>query len=492
MNLTPPFLIRTDSYKTTHPLMYPELQEATAYMECRGGLDSDERIVLYGLRYLYETVISRQITMKDIEEADLWYSAHGVAKSNFYYPRDLWLAVIEEHNGYMPYEIKALREGTAMYPHIPFLQMTAKGKYARLVTWLEPSLTHIWSPIVTGTKSRRIRERLEIAFRTSVDDDMQFLLDSRFHDFGYRGASSLETAMTAGAAHLLSFEGTDNMAAGWLATQFNDGNPVGESVYASEHSVMTAWDGELEAVIHLINTVPEGTILSVVADSYDYKSFLTNILPIVAPLSQVRNLLFVVRPDSGVPATCVLDGLVACAKAFGTTINKKGYTVLNGAAVIQGDGLDLKTTLEIIDLVEFNNFSAQNVAYGMGGGLLQKQNRDTMRLATKLSRVVFPNGRAEDRRKAPKTDPGKNSLPGNFKVLKEDFGLTVLPGGPSSWADKRNETDQLETIWDCGPTSYKFESFADVRKRLNSQWNIRPMRYNVVSPELQAKIDSMS
>lgn len=34
----------------------------------------------------------------------------------------------------------------------------------------------------------------------------------------------------------------------------------------------------------------------------------------------------------------------------------------------------------------------QSVAFGMGGGLLQRLNRDTLSLATKLSHIVYADG----------------------------------------------------------------------------------------------------
>jgi nicotinic acid phosphoribosyltransferase len=49
-------------------------------------------------------------------------------------------------------------------------------------------------------------------------------------------------------------------------------------------------------------------------------------------------------------------------------------------------------------------YAAQNMAFGMGGGLLQKVNRDTMSFATKLSHIVYADGRAADVMKRPKTD----------------------------------------------------------------------------------------
>jgi nicotinic acid phosphoribosyltransferase len=347
------------------------------------------------------------------------------------------------------------------------------------------------APIVTATKSRLVWDYLREKFETSVDNDMQWLLASRLHDFGYRGVSSEETAMTTGIAHLVSFEGTDTMTAGWLATQFNDGEPVGESVLASEHSVMTSWDTELEAVKHLIDITPEGSILSVVADSYDYDNFLRNILPEIAPLSKAKNLLFVVRPDSGEPVLQVENALFWAEKAFGSTVNSKGYKVLNGAAVIQGDGLDYGMLCRVADMVEYNKFSAQCVAYGMGGGLLQKQNRDTLRIATKLSRVVFSDGRVEDRMKHPKSDMTKVSLPGTFKVCEEGNELVVLPDELTGWVDNRIETNMLVTIWNEGPCGFVFDKFSKVRERATEQWLRRAKRAKVISTELQNKINTI-
>ncbi len=54
----------------------------------------------------------------------------------------------------------------------------------------------------------------------------------------------------------------------------------------------------------------------------------------------------------------------------------------------------------------------QAVAFGMGGGLLQKINRDTMSFATKLSHVIYADGSHADIMKAPTGDASKISFPG--------------------------------------------------------------------------------
>jgi nicotinic acid phosphoribosyltransferase len=127
----------------------------------------------------------------------------------------------------------------------------------------------------------------------------------------------------------------------------------------------------------------------------------------------------VFRPDSGDPVEAVLMALKAAEKTFGTTLNGKGYKVIKGAgkyspsialpstklyfiiamiiillndiACIQGDGINMQSVKTILDAVLKEGFSAQNVAFGMGGGLLQKVNRDTMSFATKLRYSLFPS-----------------------------------------------------------------------------------------------------
>lgn len=68
-------------------------------------------------------------------------------------------------------------------------------------------------------------------------------------------------------------------------------------------------------------------------------------------------------------------------------------------------------------------FSSQNVAYGMGGGLLQKVNRDTMQFATKLCHITYADGTVRDVMKNPKTSKSKQSLPGELAVIESEQGV---------------------------------------------------------------------
>jgi nicotinamide phosphoribosyltransferase len=71
---------------------------------------------------------------------------------------------------------------------------------------------------------------------------------------------------------------------------------------------------------------------------------------------------------------------------FGVTVNSKGFKLLKGAAVIQGDGITLSSLEKILHAVIILGFSAENVAFGMGGGLLQVGHRQIqVRLCSRLT-----------------------------------------------------------------------------------------------------------
>ena len=66
-------------------------------------------------------------------------------------------------------------------------------------------------------------------------------------------------------------------------------------------------------------------------------------------------------------------------------INGKGYRVLNHVRVIQGDGINPDTIRAILQRITGDGYAADNVAFGMGGALLQRLDRDTQKFALKCS-----------------------------------------------------------------------------------------------------------
>ncbi|KAF5831925.1 nicotinate phosphoribosyltransferase family-domain-containing protein [Dunaliella salina] len=221
-------------------------------------------------------------------------------------------------------------------------------------------------------------------------------------------------------------------------------------------------------------------------DSYDYGQALSKVLPAISGKKVGKGGYLVLRPDSGDPTEAVLMALEAAEKVFGCTTNTRGFKVINGCGVIQGDGINIQSMEKITLAVEQAGFAADNVTYGMGGGLLQKVNRDTMSFATKLNHVVYADGTAIDIMKQPLTDPSKYSLPGVLAVKRVNGVPTVFPADSG---EVSAEDNLLKVVYDRGPVAgFTWDDFDTVKSRLRSEWEVTPLRADNLSPSLQAKI----
>lgn len=487
-----PVSVATDSYKQTHPFMIDDAAQMSAYIEARRPFErgEDTRIVHFGVRYFVERWLLRQWTEADVQEARVFFSTYNAGHTPHAFPEDLFLRFIRDNDGYFPIRLRALPDGTVVHARTPQVVVEADAPYARLVTWFESMLLQtIWYMSTVATLSRLVRTDIAAAFDQSADDDARWKLGSRLHDFGLRGCTSIEQAIMGGAAHLLSSDGSDTCPAAYYA-QFhcNDGRPVGSSIPATEHSVMTGARTEREAVDRVIAQFGGG-VFATVADSYDYQRFLDELVPAVAPQVVSAGGFHVVRPDSGEPIQCVLDGLYALERAYGTRLNSKGYKVIDNASVIQGDGIDRFAVRDILAAVLDAGFSAENVAFGMGAGLLQKVNRDTCSYAMKLSHIVNLDGSERPIMKLPKTDVSKASFPGRFEVVRDAEGVPkTYPQGTSGG------TGMLQVVYDGRPVDgAAFAPFDQVRARVEAEWATMPSKGSPISPALetarQAEID---
>jgi nicotinic acid phosphoribosyltransferase len=563
-----PLSIMTDSYKSTHLLMYNEAKEMRAYGTFRQSYEKskDDRIVFYGIKYYIRNFILRTMDKSDIDASRKFLNGHlltpiakkslapegsELGKGNAYFNEkgtdasgqeiENYLDLFLKNGGRFPVKIEAMPEGSVVRPHIPVYIITASAEYSRLCTFLETILTMVWYPSTVATLSRRIKFLISDAFERTVNrtkcgnTPYDVLLNGRLHDFGFRGCTCVEQSVIGGSAHLLSFNGSDTMSACFYTqVTLNQGKVTGHSLPATEHSVMTSWENEVDAMKNLCEKFPGG-LVSCVMDAYDYDDALANGLPQIADIVRQYNCTFVIRPDSGNPVKQVMKALEWGEKAFKSYDNGMGYKVLNNCCVLQGDGIDFSVLKEILDTVIANHYSAQNVAFGMGGGLLQKVNRDTMAFATKLSYVRDMSDREISVLKAPRVnsdedseepvkpsppnkdasgsgvDEGeqisdKTSLPGKLKVLhkvgKDSAGRPCVAGEhvvyPESVADDLLKTGEyapsMKVVYDgMNPEFYadlefqKFrdETFDEVRKRLDYEWTLNGPRVPAVHPTLK-------
>ena len=271
------------------------------------------------------------------------------------------------------------------------------------------------------------------------------LIDFMLHDFGFRGVASVEAAGVGGAGHLVNFKGTDTVAAIEYAMEYYNAEVCAYSVPATEHSIMTSYgpEGEEKIFEDLIKEYPTG-ILSVVADSYDiFRACREIIGENLKEKILERYGVFVVRPDSGDPVATVLKILEILGDAYGTETNYKGFKELNPKIrILWGDGLDYDKIYDILLAMKNAGWSAANMAtFGMGGGLLQKINRDTQRFAFKCS-AQKRDGKWLDIFKDP-ADKTKASKKGRLALVKNGENFFTVP-------ETENTENLLDIVFEDG------------------------------------------
>jgi nicotinamide phosphoribosyltransferase len=319
-----------------------------------------------------------------------------------------------------------VKEGTVLAPSNVMVQVTnTTGLPSRwLTSFIETSILRgVWYPTTVATLSREIKKLIKKYLEETGTPE---LLNYKLHDFGFRGVSSYESGCIGALAHLVNFRGSDTMGANVYGKAFYKERTAGTSIPAAEHSTITSWGTENEAKAYR-NMIEKfggpGKMYAVVSDSYDIYNAVSEIWgkELQAEV-RAKGGVLVVRPDSGHPATVVLEVVKALGDAFGYEENAKGYKVLDPCVrVIQGDGINIDSIEEILETLKTSGWSADNVAFGMGGALLQKMDRDTFSFAMKASAISYDDGETwGDVKKNPITQALKKSKGGRLALIKED------------------------------------------------------------------------
>jgi nicotinamide phosphoribosyltransferase len=289
-------------------------------------------------------------------------------------------------------------------------------------------LLRVWYPTTVATISWHIKQLIR-RYLNETSDDPAGQLPFKLHDFGARGVSSLESAGLGGLAHLVNFKGTDTVAALVAARKYYAEPMAAFSIPAAEHSTITAWgrEGEEAAYRNMIQHYGKpGAIFACVSDSYDVYSAIEHLWGERLKQQVIDSgATLVVRPDSGNPPDVVEKCAVLLDRAYGSTTNGKGFKVLNHVRLIQGDGVNPASIKETLERLKAVGFSADNIAFGMGGALLQQMNRDTQKFAMKCSAARI-YGKWVDVYKDPVTDPGKVSKKGRLDLIRNGSTRELL------------------------------------------------------------------
>ena len=450
-------ILNADSYKASHYLQYPQgTTQVSSYIEARGG--KFKEAVFFGLQMFIKEYLTKPITQEYVDEAKIIMEAHGVP-----FNEDGWNYIVEKYDGYLPIEIQAIPEGTVIPVQNAMVQViNTDPKCAWLTSYVETALLRaVWYPTTVATVSYNCRKAIMQYLEETADntDGIGFKL----HDFGARGATSEEAAALGGAANLVNFMGTDTISGILAARRYYNADMPGFSIPAAEHSTITSWgrDNEAQAYANMLEQFAgPDKLVAVVSDSYDLWNAIDNIWgDELKEKVEATGGTLVVRPDSGDPVEIVTETIERLMKKFGYEVNDKGYRVLPACIrVIQGDGVEEDSIRAILEEMKARKQSADNIAFGMGGALLQKVDRDTMKFAMKASAAKV-NGLWRDVYKDPITDQGKRSKKGRLAVIKDEQGVyqTVRQ------QDLGQRVNVLETVFKNGEVVKEY-NFDEVRE----------------------------
>ena len=387
--------------------------------------------------------------------------------------------------GYLPIKIKAVPEGTRIPIRVPMFTIeNTVNKFFWVTNYLETLMScMLWQPMTSATISNEYRKILDkyAIETTGTTEGVEF----QGHDFSMRGMSSLESAKSSGAGHLLSFTGTDTIPSILYMEKFYNANIerelVGTSIPATEHSVQCAYgqEDEINTYRRLINDIYPNGFVSIVSDTWDLWKVLNEYIPQLKTDILNRDGKVVIRPDSGDPVKIICGdsesdnpnarkGVIEMLwDIFGGTVTEQGYKVLDShIGAIYGDAITLDRCREICEKLKEKGFASTNMVFGIGSFSFQYTTRDTFGFALKTTYSVVGD---EERFlfKNPITDNGvKKSQRGKVVVVDVE-GTIVYEDGLNEEEERRKNWNMLDTVFFNGYLIKEY-SLHEIRNRVNN------------------------
>lgn len=479
----------TDGYKVDHRSQYPNHTELvySNWTPRKSRIEGVDKIVLFGLQYFIKKYLMHEFEQGFFNQPKEVVVAKYQRRISTYLGPD---AITYEHIealhdlGYLPIEIKALPEGTAVNIRVPMVTVqNTLPEFFWITNFLETLIsTVLWMPCTSATIGLEYRKILD-RYAEETGGDSAFV-DWQAHDFSFRGMAGVEAAAMSGAGHLLSFTGTDTIPAiDFLEDYYGadaDKELVGGSVAATEHSVMCMGtkENEIGSFKRLINEIYPGGIVSIVSDTWDFWGVIDEFMPKLKNEILARDGKVVIRPDSGDPVKIICgdpDAEVGSSEykgaverlweVFGGSVSETGHRLLDPhIGLIYGDSITLERCQEICRQLAEKGFASTNVVFGIGSYTYQYVTRDTFGFAMKATYGEV-EGKGREIFKDPKTDDGtKRSAKGLIRLDYNEEGEIVMTDQVTR---EEEQGGLLQTVYKNGELLID-QSLSDIREKVRS------------------------
>lgn len=502
-------ILDVDSYKNDHGRMLKDgveyLQSSIIPRKNKSDIFTSY-VIPFGYIYTIQNYLTLPITVEDIDEAEFYFHLQG-----YDFDRSRWEYIVENHGGYLPLKINAVKEGEQIPLNMPLVRVeNTDPKCAWLVSYIETMLLRgTWYGTTVATNAHSIKKILKETAEKTVGELAN--IEYHLHNFGARGGSSLESEIISSMAHAISFSGSDSMQAN-KAIYENYLKPKGikvktyvGSVIASEHSVSCSNSNyelrdDYEIAVKMLDILEQEiekqekkgnfyektgqqVIVSIVSDTYDIYRFVDKYLGIllkdrIEKLGE-RGGKVVVRPDSGDPTIIPIEMIKILMSRFGYHTNAKGYKTLPVyLGVLQGDGINGKSIQAILHNLEEEKLSLSNLIFGMGGKLVMPVGgRDEYSFAMKATAQKLKGSNEwQHLIKDPITDSGKKSHSGHISTYKNSSGKMIVAEIERMDKEKLlNEpywNDVLVEVFNNGKLLLEnINSFDEIRKEANKNFS---------------------
>lgn len=477
-------ILDIDSYKNDHGRMLPQdTQYIFSTIVPRKSNKYTSFVKAMGHQYAVKKYFTQKVEAWMIDEAETELQEQG-----FLFDRKRWQYILDKYDGYLPLEIRAVPEGMIVPVGVATVTLiNTDPNCSWLTSYVETMFQRIcWKMTTVASISYDLYNFLDryMFKHTGIYGQANYHL----HNFGSRGADSEEADYLSGVAHLSAgFNGTDCLQANrYIKYFYNTTKAYGGSVSASEHSVMCAWsdadkrDDYLAAamMIDLLEDKIKNKIglplVSIVADTYDIYRFTSEYIGITLKERIIKlgsqGGKVVIRPDSGDPEEVCIDIVKLLMDKFGYTINERGYKVLPPyIRVIQGDGINNDSIRKIVQKLDDEYLSLENIIFGMGGGLTHEAGRDEFSFSMKAT-ARFDGKVWHDLFKDPVTDVAKKSLKGHVTTYITRDKTKIFSDRVELALSNPDIIDLMETIYKNGKVIKEY-TFDEVLSW--NQYNIR-------------------
>ncbi|HEY9687387.1 MAG TPA: nicotinamide phosphoribosyltransferase domain-containing protein [Coleofasciculaceae cyanobacterium] len=480
-------------------------RELTPWMKQLGLKPEDSRYVFFGLQQLMEKFLKDPVTRAEIDEADRFLKT-AKRGGPFKWDRSVWDRVVDECDGIIPIKIEALPDGSVSFPGEPVVQITAKDGFGELAAWFETKLLHVCATSERASLARHWLEyNKDLARRctdaTLSDAEATQRAQRMMVDFSDRSGKTGEECELLGLATLTSFPTTSTVAAAYRAWQESGQKPVSNlAMYSLSHRVVESYAQEKDAYVALFDFT-RGDFGSYVADCYNFRKAVSDYLVPLAKQAQAEakaggpNTIVCARPDSGdaydeirfVLDQAVQNGLYEPV----TAADGRKLIKMNHLRVVEADGMKFQSMMDINEKllntpVMLNGEKIADgyspvdcVYYGVGGFLSDSIARSNTSAAMKLAAVGKEHRPVM---KSPLGEPGKESIPGEVKVVRE--------GADQPTVRHLDESGENQFItWydgmDGGPGVLYQEDFSKVQQRVLSDFKKHPRPAKLLSDQIE-------